>query len=151
MKINYQLPNTGIDISGATLAAMIDIIFQLIIFFVVTASFDNAQFDRKVVLPEVNANTKIKSLPQERLILNVKEDGAVTIGYQTIEAQKVSSELIDTLRRAKAVDTRTQLIINGDYRVKHQHIADIMDLAARAGYDNIKINAAVTTKEALLF
>ena len=63
-KSKRRRPNEGCEMD---MTPMIDVTFQLIIFFVVTASFDREQIDAEVALPTVNS-AAVKSLPQQRLI-----------------------------------------------------------------------------------
>ena len=60
MKIEYKLSKRSDCVSSASLSSMIDIIFLLIIFFVITASFDREQIDTKITLPQVNSGIAIK-------------------------------------------------------------------------------------------
>jgi len=127
--------------SAGSLSSMIDIVFLLIIFFVVTASFDQEQIDYAVTLPSVDS-AAIKNLPEERLMVNILADGSVKVGFQHIEASAVADELDKVLKSLKT-DPRTVLIINGDRDTPHKYISAVMNSAAKAGYDQVRINAEV--------
>jgi biopolymer transport protein ExbD len=120
---------------------MIDIVFLLIIFFVVTASFDREQIDAEVALPTVNS-AAVKSLPQQRLMLNVLADGSVRLGFHHLPADEVASRL-GGLLRAQQAGTDAVLIISGDRDTPHRHISAVMDSAAQAGFSQVRINAEV--------
>ena len=123
---------------------MIDIVFLLIIFFVVTASFDQEQIDYAVTLPAVD-RAAIKSLPEKRLMINVLADGAVKVGFHHIEAASVATELDKVLKSLKT-DPQVVLIINGDRNTPHKYISAVMNSAAKAGYHQVRINAEVKSE-----
>ena len=120
---------------------MIDIIFLLIIFFVVTASFDREQIDSKVSLPAVDY-AAIKTLPEKRLMINVLPDGSVRTGFQHLAAGEVAEKLGNVLRSIKA-NPQTVLIVNGDRDTPHKYISVVLNAAAKAGYGQVRINAEV--------
>jgi len=142
--MRYQFPENSSNISAGSLSSMIDIVFLLIIFFVVTASFDREQIDSKVTLPTVNS-AAIKSLPQERLMLNVLSDGSVKLGFYHIAASEIPEKLGGIMRSLKA-DRKTVLIVNGDRDTPHKYISAVMNSAAKAGYNQVRINAEVKTE-----
>lgn len=139
--MRYQFTENSSNISAGSLSSMIDIVFLLIIFFVVTASVDREQIDSQVSLPVVNS-VAIKSLPPERIMVNILSDGSVKLGFQHISADEVPGKLGGLLRSTKA-DRKTVLIVNGDRDTPHKFISEVMNSAARAGYNQVRINAEV--------
>ena len=142
--MRYKFPSSGSNISAGSLSSMIDIIFLLIIFFVVTASFDREQIDSKVTLPQVSS-AAIKSLPPDRLMLNVLADGSVKIGFEHLTASDVSKKLAASMRNMKATPN-TVLIINGDRDTPHKYISEVLNIAAMSGYSKVRINAEIKMK-----
>ncbi|MAX25610.1 MAG: hypothetical protein CMJ19_14015 [Phycisphaeraceae bacterium] len=142
MPIRIEAHTEDENLSVASLSSMIDIIFLLIIFFVVTASFDNAQLDQAVLLPHLDGQTPIKSLPPERLIINVRQDGEVRVGFVSIPPDQITQQLPSILKQS-IHSSDTQVILNGDERAKHKYIAQVMEAVAKIGYSNLEINAAV--------
>lgn len=139
--MRYQFPENTSNMSVGSLSSMIDIVFLLIIFFVVTASFDREQIDSKVTLPTVNS-AAIKSFPPERLMLNILADGSVKLGFHHLSAADVDEKLGSIMHTMKA-DRKTVLIVNGDRNTPHKYISAVMNTAAKAGYDQVRINAEV--------
>lgn len=130
-----------------SLSSMIDIIFLLIIFFIVTASFDNAQLDQEVLLPKISGQTPIKSLPPDKLIINVRQNGEVRIGFVAISPEQIKTGTLRQILKKHLHGANGKIIINGDARTKHKQIVAVMDAVASFGYDNVQINAAVTNGE----
>lgn len=141
MTMRYKLPTQSQNISAGSLSSMIDIVFLLIIFFVVTASFDREQIDAEVTLPAVDA-AAVKSLPPQRLMANVLADGSVKIGFHHIPAEKLTEQLGGVMKSLLS-DKDTVLIVSGDRDAKHRHISAVMNIAAQAGFSQVRINAEV--------
>ncbi len=139
--MRYKMPTNCDGMSAGSLSSMIDIIFLLIIFFVVTASFDREQIDSEVMLPEIDS-AAIKTLPQERLMINVLPDGSVKVGFYQLTAKEVPEKLGAAMKSLKA-DKDTVLIVNGHQDTPYKHISTVMNIAAQAGYSQVRINAEV--------
>lgn len=141
----YRIPENTSQMSAGSLSSMIDIVFLLIIFFVVTASFDREQIDHEVSLPTIDG-AAVKNLPRKRLMINILADGSVKFGFHHIEASGVPDVLGNIMRSLKA-DKETVLIINGDRDTPHKFISAVMNAAAKAGYSQVRINAEVKSGE----
>lgn len=136
-----SLPPSNSNQAGS-LASMIDIIFLLIIFFIVTASMDREQLDLLVAPPEIMAGIETKNLPPDRLTVNIQADGTVGIGYRMIPPDRIKSELEALLHELRTTEN-TVLIVNGAADCRHKHIAAVLKTAARAGFDQARINAEI--------
>jgi biopolymer transport protein ExbD len=142
--MRYRFPAANSNMSAGSLSSMIDIVFLLIIFFVVTASFDREQIDAEVALPTVDS-AAVKSLPPQRLMLNVLADGSVKFGFHHLPADEVDSRLGDLMRSQSGAEA--VLIVSGDRETPHKHISAVMNAAAQAGFSQVRINAEVKAEE----
>jgi biopolymer transport protein ExbD len=61
------------------IAPFIDVVFQLLIFFMLTIQFSDAAIE-KLVLPTSNDPKKTKTSDPSLLIINIKKDGTIMIG-----------------------------------------------------------------------
>ena len=146
MKIEYQLSKRSDGVSSASLSSMIDIIFLLIIFFVITASFDREQIDTKITLPQVNSGVAIKSMPSEKLMINVSADGNVKVGFHSLNIRDVPKKLESLLQSITKGNQNVSIIINGDRKTKHRYISTVLDAIAQAGYAKVQISALIAEK-----
>ena len=142
------MPRSNNSVSAGSLSCMIDIVFLLIIFFVVTSSYDREQLDSAVSLPSVTGGIAVKSLPPERLIINVLKDGSVKVGFNHLKADEVTKKFGPILQ-AMTKNKKSTLIINADRKTQHRYIAKVMNSAARAGYDKVRINANIAPEPEL--
>ncbi|MGI9518583.1 MAG: ExbD/TolR family protein, partial [Pirellulaceae bacterium] len=79
------------------LTPMIDIVFLLIIFFMVGTKFSElSEAERNIDLnvPEVQSAKALTAAPKKRVI-NVFEDGQVTLDDVPVSLQELTSELAD--------------------------------------------------------
>jgi len=79
MKLSKQPPEEGVELM---MTPMIDIVFQLLIFFMVVATISDIVGNVKVVLPlSPNAGEDVNQ-PPGRLIINIQQDGKYVVGGQ---------------------------------------------------------------------
>lgn len=121
------------------LTPLIDVVFLLLIFFMVTTTF-NREAELKIELPEASA----KPEQQQQDILEIVIDAD---GRYFVNRQAVINTQIETLKRAlqEAADGRTNppLVITADARTHYQAVITAMDAAAQLGFTRL----AITTKQ----
>ena len=121
--------NRGGVLGGIDLTPMIDMVFNLLIFFMVVSQFASAERDLKVVLPEGSEAMPLTVKPQE-IFINVDKDGRFFIrGREITEA-----ELLQTLVQAAINNPASQsVIIRADQRAAWDYVATAMRLCNQAG------------------
>ena len=120
---------------AVNLTPMIDVVFLLIIFFMVAAKF--TELERKIGLrvPEVAAITALTPAPEKRVI-NVHRDG-----YITLDRQRISLEqLVNRLAQARSQYRGLGVLIRGDGGVRYQRIAEVLAACKRAGIAELGIS-----------
>jgi len=112
------------------LTPLIDVVFLLLIFFMVSTTFDKEARIR-VDLPE--AATQDEPVQDNAMEITVDAGGR----YYVNQREVVNTE-IDTLKRAidKVSGARRDLpvIINADARATHQAVIKVMDAASQLGF-----------------
>ncbi|MEM9301103.1 MAG: biopolymer transporter ExbD [Pseudomonadota bacterium] len=117
------------------LTPLIDVVFLLLIFFMVTTTFErNARL--KIDLPEASQDAVAEvSAPLE---IAVSEEGRIYVN-----GNEVLSTDADALRAAIADaagdDREQQVTIRADARTAHQHVVTVMDAVGRLGFANLTI------------
>jgi biopolymer transport protein ExbD len=107
------------------IASLIDVVFLLLIFFVVTSTFlERPGLD--LSLPEANS---AEVAAREELTLRIEADGGLVLGDEPV----VADELIDVLRRALEERLDKRLVLEADERVPHGRVVEAMDAARQAG------------------
>ncbi len=124
---------------------MIDCVFQLILFFLVTTSFIRMEQDLSINLPVHSRELKIKTPPARPVVVNVKHlPGGKA--YYHVENERISlPALTINLSRARVRNKDQAVVIRGDRNVKWENVAAVMSCCAQAGI--AKVSATVEIRE----
>ena len=124
-----------LDEPSINLTPLIDVVFLLLIFFMVTTTFTR-ETRLQVNLPEAEAETQ--STQSERLEIVVSRDGSFTLNGQTL----VNGRL-ETLLRGLELESKGNLnlpvIIVADSEATHQSVVTAMDAIGQAGFARLSI------------
>ena len=116
------------------LTPMIDVVFQLLIFFMVATTFLNPEKEIGIELPEAVSGERSED-ERDEIVINVFADGSVIVSGETV-AREV---LLDTLRARARANPQTPVTIRGDRLVHHEHIVAVMDACGQAGLLNLSV------------
>ncbi len=124
-----------LDEPSINLTPLIDVVFLLLIFFMVTTTFIR-ETRLQVNLPEAEAETQ--STQSERLEIVVSRDGSFTLNGQML----VNGRL-ETLLRGLELESKGNLnlpvIIVADSEATHQSVVTAMDAIGQAGFARLSI------------
>ena len=119
------------------ISSMIDIIFLLIIFFVVTTSIDKEIEDEAVRLAKAPHGMPEAKDPRT-FVINIHQDGAVNIGGKTVSMGTLS----DMLSSAASVHgPEMPIVIRSDKDAYHGDIQKVMQSVTRTKLYRIKFKA----------
>lgn len=126
---------------SGNLTAMIDVVFQLIIFFVCTTSLqDQATDDRIKLAMAPNGKVEDKKSPYEVRIY-VSEKGGLSIGHSPYSVDELTLILKKTRADASSRGNEVPVLIMADARAKHSAVKKVMDACTAAGIWKIKFTA----------
>ena len=108
------------------LTPMIDVVFQLLIFFMVTAVFAITP-GLDIKLPEAE---EAQAPDKENLFIVVDQDGNMKLNHQSVTFANLKEKLQE---KRTLLDNTTMIIIQGDERATHGQIVQIMDIARQVG------------------
>ena len=118
------------------LTPMIDVLFTLILFFMVAAEFSEMDHELEVDLPQVaEAGTTAVEKNSPRTIL-VQADGQVRLDQQLVAL----TDLTGQLRTAISTTPDLQVVIQGDRECPFQHVAAAMAACREAGVAELGIS-----------
>ena len=118
--------------------SMIDIIFLLIIFFVVTASMDKEIQDENIKLTSAPHGKPIKKKDPRSVTINVRQDGTINVGGQLVSMGTVSSILTNA---AAQYGTDIPIIIRGDRNTMHGYIKKVLEAVTATKLYHVKFQA----------
>lgn len=135
MKLNVKIPD-GI---GFQLAPMLDVVFLLLIFFVVTQKIILNEQDLKVKVPTAPKSTEEESRAIDEIIINAREENGelvITIDREVFTQEK----LMTLLKRMVAVNPNQPVRIRGDAEMTWQRMADVISTCSQAGVWNVSFS-----------
>ena len=121
---------------------MIDMVFLLLVFFIVSSKPQEQESDLSLALPGTVAQDEVVELPDEQRVV-IREDGAVELNEQVLggPADGELAQLVATLTRFRlaAEQNRTDAMVTlapAD-DVAHQRVMDVLNACAKAGVHNV--------------
>ncbi|MEY3395077.1 MAG: hypothetical protein RL346_1313 [Verrucomicrobiota bacterium] len=114
------------------LAPMIDIVFLLLIFFIVTWQFTKSETELSVSVPTAQEGAEPQRQVGE-IVINILADGTVRIEGGTVDLQQLLVKLAKIASEFKNQPVR----IRGDGGVNYQRIVEVIDTCQKAGIWNI--------------
>jgi len=123
------------------LTSLIDVVFLLLIFFMVSTSFTK-ESELKIVLPDATLDTPAAIDPGLEIV--VTADGK----YYLNEKQLLNTDpatLREALSREAGENRDTPITIRADGATTHQSVVTAMDVVGRLGFANLNI-VTVTKK-----
>ena len=121
---------------------MIDVVFLLLVFFIVTWKFSRDEVDLNVSVPTANQGENDKR-PLGEIILNVRDGGVITVDGQALSEGELSSKLqsiAEAFKDEKTGKSRQPVRIRGASGVDFQRIVEVIDLCKKAGIWNISFS-----------
>lgn len=87
MRIPFRRSRT---VSGFDITPMIDVVFNLVIFFLIASQFARNEGSEPVALPIASQSTQSEDDPH-RLIVTVLPDGTLSVGRQAIKIEGIKA------------------------------------------------------------
>lgn len=135
MKFRETYSQQGAELE---LAPMIDVVFLLLIFFIVTWQFARFERDMDISVPAAE-EAKDTDRQAGEIIVNVREDGSIILNGLTV----TQTELLEKLRSISEAYPDQAVILRGSSEANFQAIINVLDQIKKAGIWNV---AFATTK-----
>ena len=114
------------------LAPMIDIVFLLLIFFLVTWQFSRSEQDSRVKIP-TSSQGKEETRAISEINVNIRQSGELVINGEVLTEQ----DLLTKLRAIVAVYQNQPVRLRGDGEITYQTLMGVIDICQQAGIWNI--------------
>ena len=117
---------------------MVDIVFLLLVFFMVSASFIVEESELKINLPATQAAVSAEEVPDEVLI-HVMSDGGVSVNDREYDSPGSIElpQLRAMLRKLGSVFTDQNVIIQADGAATHGRVVDVLNACVASDITNI--------------
>ena len=118
------------------LTSLIDVVFLLLIFFMVSTSFVK-QSQIQIRLPETETATRLEEAP-EKIDIMIAEAGTIYINGRELINNRPET-IRNALQKVSDGNHNLPLTISADANAKHQFVVTAMDVAGRLGFSQINI------------
>src|SRR4051812_37785464 len=122
---NFELPMTP----------MIDIVFQLLIFFLLATTVKEEEMDITVRIPPGQQGAPAGASAARRISISVRKDGAFTFGGQAVNFEDLRKKLLE----AGAASTKPVVTLRGDREAAYGAVAKVLQLCQEAKLENVNV------------
>jgi len=133
--MRFRRPRTRREATLINLTSLIDVVFLLLIFFMVSTSF--------ALIRGIKVDLPTTTTPQEeieqRIVISITKEGKIYLDKTQIS----KTELVKTLKR-QIGKKKSLVVINADKDTRHGMVVEVMDLAKQGGAGKLGI---LTTPE----
>lgn len=129
MSVEFQVKSGAHPLINLT--PLIDVIFLLLVFFMLTSSFIYPALD--LTLPK--AEQKPESGTPQRLVVSVDANGEVYLNRSRVNEQ----ELEKRIRIALAGEPHREVFFRGHRDIPYERFVELMEVVGRAGASNFNI------------
>jgi len=122
-------------------ASLIDVVFLLIIFFVVTAAAEKEVVDKSIKLAQAKYANAVDRKPPSQITINVDAEGDMNIAKVPISKSKLSRIL---QAEWKAGERDLPILIRADAKTPYRYVDQIQQVIKDNGFIRVKLAAEVT-------
>ena len=126
---------------GVNLTPLIDVVFLLLIFFMVSTTFTR-ETQLSIDLPE--ATGKLKETQDKQIEILIDEAGSYRVNGQGLVDDRMRT-LQAAIYKIAAGDTTLPMIITADAQSSHQSVVRAMDAAGQMGFIHLRITTRQPT------
>jgi biopolymer transport protein ExbD len=124
------------------LTSMIDVLFLLIIFFMVGTKFSDMERDLEIEVPKVSDAGPASDAPKAHLI-GVGRDGTISLDRRPMSV----SDLTVELTRMQHENPGMAVVVRGDGEGAFQNVADVLAACRKAGIQKLDVAVQVARRE----
>ena len=130
MKFKRRTSRKQNAITTLDLTPMIDVVFNLLIFFALSLNFVTSSGGINVNLPEASSAKPIKT---ENITINITKSGKLYYNKEVATKEEIKQNL------KKVTDKSSLIIIRADNKVEHGKVVEAMDLVKMEGFTKLAI------------
>lgn len=121
---SYEIPMTS----------LIDVVFLLLIFFLVATNFTRREMDHAVSLPESEAGVKAVDVP-ERIVINIRESGVIVVNGMIA----TETELRSMVSGFSSAHPDRPAVIRADGRVRYESVMKVFGICRGGGVKRVDL------------
>ncbi len=132
---------------GFQIAPMIDVVFVILLFFIVQASDIQVETSHVTKLPGTLELNPGDALPPDEIAVRVEDDGQVYLNDDPLDGPEVKDlpELAGTLNQlresSEASQTKVLVTIYANELARYERVVDVLDALSRARITDVSFQA----------
>lgn len=127
MLIGQREPTGGGDMP-IDFVPMVDVLFNLLIFFLLATSMAQAEREMSIALPHAAASGPISAAMRE-IIININANGSIIVAGKML----TQDELAATIRSAVSGNPDQKVSVRGDRATAYANVATVLDICKGTG------------------
>ncbi|HBY57736.1 MAG TPA: biopolymer transporter ExbD [Candidatus Atribacteria bacterium] len=134
-----KFPHPNKKSASFDLTPLIDVVFLLLIFFMLTTTFLNLESRIKVNLP---TGDFAAAEPSKNITVTIAENNTIYFNGRLIDPLKITENVATELKK----DPEGLVVLEADQNVLHGKVVRVMDLIKKGGADKIAIATKPSTE-----
>jgi len=126
------------DLPGVNMTAMIDIVFQLVIFFIFTVKMEEGIMNENIKLAMAPNGKAIVGKDPREIIVEVNADGRIYINRTALTTNQFYAIMA---KAATEYKSDLPVVIVADSKVQHKYVRKAMDICSSVGVWKLKFMA----------
>ena len=115
------------------LAPMIDILFLLLIFFIITWNFARRETEIEIAVPAASEGKSDKQKDVGEIVINVRKTGEIVVEGALLTEE----QLVSRLKLLASVYKDQAVILRGDEKTEYQKVMNVLNICQKAGIWNV--------------
>ena len=142
-----QAPQEAPRDAGFQIAPMIDVVFVIMLFFMVMAGAVKVEHELKTKLPGNAETAKETEMPDE-ITIGVSENGTITINEDPVgqpndkTLDNLYNEMMKMATAAKQSKTKLLITVQAEEAAKYERVINVLDVLARADINDVTFAVA---------
>jgi biopolymer transport protein ExbD len=121
---------------GFQIAPMIDVIFVIMLFFMVMAGQTKVERELKLLLPSDIRPDASVVMPDE-VIVGIEESGHVTLNEEEMGLAAFTANMTRLNQESQSRHAKVLVTLQAQEQAKYERIIDVIDSLAKAGVSNL--------------
>ena len=144
-----QKPETADAAPGFQIAPMIDVVFVIMLFFMVMAGAVKVEHELKTTLPG-NAETAQETELPDEVTIGISETGEVTLNEDPLGAPQdkvlegLYSQMVQMRKAAEQAKTKMLITVQAEEAARYERVMNVLDVLARAEITNVTFAVSET-------
>ncbi len=120
-------------ISGADLIPMIDVVFQLVIFFMLSSTF----IQTPGIALQMPESSSAEAVVMTRLVVSILPDETVYLNDDLYSLETLESALSDLPEEVR--EELSSVVIEGDMMVSYELMVRVLDILRHSGFSGVNL------------